>query len=425
MRAEQPAAHRLQLHVYIRFRPPLIADMTESARVILLVIDACGVGELPDADRFGDAGAATLPHVAIAVGGLAMPNCRRLGLGNIVPIEGVPPVTAPAACYGKMAERAAGKDSTAGHWELGGVIIEKPFPLFPDGFPGELVAEFERRAGVRTVGNVAASGTEIIERLGEHHLETGDLILYTSADSVFQLAAHEEIFSLDELYDICLKARRLLQGEYGVGRVIARPFVGQPGEFTRTTGRRDFSLEPPEDTVLDVLERSGRGVLAVGKIKDLYAGRGITTYVKTSDNDEVMHSLTDVTTNDRRHALIMANLVDFDMLWGHRNDEVGFARGLESFDQALPALLGALRKDDILIITADHGCDPTIKSSTDHTREYVPLLVYGNGIKTGVDLGTRETFADIAATISELFGLDHTFPGRSFLRAIMREDRNG
>jgi len=387
-------------------------------RVILIIIDACGVGELPDAAHYSDSGAATIPNTARAVSGLSMPNCQRLGLGNIVKIIGVPPNKSTIGCWGKMAEKSPGKDSTAGHWEIGGVILDKPFPLFPNGFPPELVREFERCANVKTIGNKAASGTEIIKELGQRHLETGEIILYTSADSVWQMAAHEDMYPLEKLYGICQVARVMLKGEYAVGRVIARPFIGTPGNFTRTAGRRDFSLEPPQDTILDLLVKKGLKTLAIGKIWDLFAGRGLTNKVKTVNNDEVMAAIIDFVKNDKSHAMAFANLVDFDMLWGHRRDAVGFAKGLEAFDHWLGDLLPLLREDDLLIITADHGCDPTYTKHTDHTREYVPLLVYGKKAKQGVDLGTRETFADVAATLGEIYVIEHSFPGQSFFGEI-------
>ena len=387
-------------------------------RGIILVIDACGVGELPDAADYGDIGSATIPNVAKAAGGLNMPNCQKLGLGNIVEIEGVPPAEKPAGSFGKMAQRAAGKDSTSGHWEMAGVVIENPLPTFPDGFPRALVERFEKVANVKTIGNVAASGTEIIERLGKDHLDSGAIILYTSADSVFQLAAHEDILAIERLYEICAIARVMLTGEFGVGRVIARPFIGEPGNFVRTARRRDFSLEPPSDTILDLLHKSGRKVLSIGKIYDLFVGRGIAEKIKTADNNEVMQNIIEAIENNSEHALIFANCVDFDEKWGHRNDEKNFARSLEEFDVQLGELLGKLCDDDLLIITADHGCDPTIKTSTDHSREYVPLLVYGKNAKAGINLGTRETFADIACTLAEVFELEHEFMGKSFLEFI-------
>lgn len=388
-------------------------------RVILIIIDACGVGELPDAAQYGDSGAATIPNVARAAGGLSMPNCRRLGLGNIVGITGVPPNKSPLGCWGKMAEKSPGKDSTTGHWEIGGIILSRPFPVFPGGFPPELVRKFERRANVKTIGNKTASGTEIIKELGQHHLDTGEIILYTSADSVWQMAAHEDVYPLKRQYELCEIARQVLTGEYAVARVIARPFIGPPGSFIRTAGRRDFSLEPPEDTILDLLVRKGLRPLAIGKIWDLFAGRGISSKVKAANNDEVMAAITDFVNNDKSHHMAFANLVDFDMLWGHRNDEAGFAEGLEAFDRQLGELLPLLREDDLLIITADHGCDPTYKKHTDHTREYVPLLVYSKKAKQGVNLGVRETFADVACTLGEIYGIERRFPGKSFYGEIV------
>lgn len=393
-------------------------SVVSDKRAIILILDACGVGELPDAARYGDAGSSTIPNVARAVGGLKMPNCQTLGLGNIVPIDGVPPASHPTGSFGKMIEQSPGKDSTTGHWELAGVILDQPFPVFPHGFPADLVSRFESAAGVRTIGNVAASGTEIIDRLGKEHLQSGALILYTSADSVFQLAAHESLYPPQRQYEICRIARDLCRGPYDVGRVIARPFVGEPGAFVRTPNRKDFSRFPPGDTLLDSLVSRGDRVLSIGKIYDLFAGRGISKAIKTANNGDVMEQLISAVTSDREHALIFANLVDFDQLWGHRNDEINFARSLEEFDVYLPDLLSALRSDDLLIITADHGCDPTIKTSTDHSREHVPLLVYGPKVRSGVSLGTRNTFADVASTLSEYFGLTARFPGRSFFGDI-------
>ncbi len=347
-----------------------------------------------------------------------MPICRALGLGNIVEIAGIAPVAAAHGSFGKMAEKSVGKDSTTGHWEIGGLVLSKPFPLFPNGFPPSLVAEFERRAGVKTIGNIPASGTEIIKELGERHMKTGEIILYTSADSVWQMAAHEDIYSREQLYEFCRIAREMLTGENAVARVIARPFTGTPGNFVRTEGRRDFSLEPPEETILDVLEREGYMTLAVGKIWDLFAGRGIKDKIKTANNDEVMDALIEHVKHDTEHALIFANLVDFDMLWGHRRNAEGFAKALMAFDEQLKDLLEVLHTHDLLIITADHGCDPTYTKHTDHTREYVPLLVYGKNARSNVDLETRQTFADVASTIAEIFELRHEFPGQSFLAEI-------
>jgi len=386
-------------------------------RVVIIVLDACGVGELPDAGRYGDIGAATIPNVAREFGGLTMPHCQKMGLGNIVPIAGIDKAAAPIACYGRMAEKSAGKDSTSGHWEIGGVILKQPFPVYPNGFPSKLVEKFEKNAGVKTIGNIPASGTEIIKTLGERHLKTGEIILYTSADSVFQLAAHEEIIPTEKLYEICRIARELLQGEHAVGRVIARPFIGQPGNFVRTTNRRDFSIEPPSDTILDRLYRQKIPTISIGKIYDLYAHRGFSKVVKAKNNGEVMNKMINELSRTE-YGLILSNLVDFDMLWGHRNDTESFGRGLEDFDHQLHELIGILNNDDLLIITADHGCDPTLKNSTDHTREYVPLLAYNKRIKKGSNLGARETFADIAQTLAEIFKIDYTFPGKSFLNEI-------
>jgi len=318
-----------------------------------------------------------------------------------------------------MMEKSPGKDSTTGHWEIGGVILPRPFPVFPDGFPPALVREFERRANVKTIGNKTASGTEIIKELGQRHLKTKEIILYTSADSVWQMAAHEDPYPLERQYELCRIARDMLTGEYAVARVIARPFVGPPANFTRTAGRRDFSLKPPQDTILDLMVNKGLKTVAIGKIWDLFAGRGISNKVKTVNNDEVMSAIIDFAKNDKSHDMAFANLVDFDMLWGHRNDEVGFAEGLEAFDRQLGNLLPSLTDKDLLIITADHGCDPTYKKHTDHTREYVPLLVYGKKAKGGIDLGTRETFADVACTVGEIYGIQHSFPGKSFCREIV------
>lgn len=388
-------------------------------RVIMIILDACGVGELPDADQYGDRGAATIPNVAVELGGLAMPNCESLGLGNIVPIKGIELTERPKACYGKMAEKSAGKDSTSGHWEIAGVILDEPFPVYPDGFPRDLVAEFERLANVKTIGNTPASGTEIIKQLGKRHVETGEIILYTSADSVLQLAAHEEIIPLERLYEICRIARGLLQGEHAIGRVIARPFIGEPGNFARTANRKDFSLEPPSDTILDKMHAKKIPTVAIGKIFDLYARRGFSKALKAKNNTEIMDKVIDEM-GITRYGLIFANLVDFDMLWGHRNDAESFGRGLENFDQRLGQLLADLGEDDLLIITADHGCDPTLKHSTDHTREYVPLLAYNNRIRRGIDLGIRETFSDIARTLAEIYDIDYTFPGKSFLKDLLQ-----
>ncbi len=389
-------------------------------RVIIIVADACGIGELPDASVYGDQGSSTIPNVAKAVGGLNLPNLQRMGLGSITAIQGVNPAQSPAGAFGKMAERSPGKDSTTGHWEMAGIILDAPFPVFPDGFPREIVDTFEKLAGVRTIGNFAASGTEIIERLGEEHMRTGAVILYTSADSVFQLAAHEEVIPVPELYRISEVARKMLTGPFDVGRVIARPFIGKPGSFERTSRRKDFSRLPLEPTMLDILHSADKLVLSIGKIYDLFAGQGISKAIKTANNRKVMQAVSDAIRSDRDHKLIFANCVDFDQLWGHRNDEVMFAKALEEFDADLGVLLPHLRPTDLLVITADHGCDPTQKHSTDHTREYVPLLVCGDLVRPGIDLGTRETFADLGATVCDLLEVTPTSAGHSFRTQIER-----
>lgn len=386
-------------------------------RVILIVLDACGAGELPDARAYGDTGSNTLGNVARAVGGLHLPHLERLGLGKIIPIEGVSPAVVAEGCYGKLAERSPGKDSTTGHWEIAGIFLEKPFPVYPHGFPPEVIGPFEQAVGRKVLGNKPASGTEILKELGAEHHRTGRPIVYTSADSVFQIAAHEEVIPLGELYQMCQTAREILAGDHAVGRVIARPFVGAtPENFKRTANRRDFSLPPPAPTVLDQLKAADYPVIAIGKIEDLFAGQGVTQAVHTRDNAEVMQAMTQAVAETGR-GLIFANLVDFDTIWGHRNDVPAFAGGLERFDRHLGELIPRLRPDDLLIITADHGCDPTTPS-TDHSREYVPLLVYGQRLKSDVNLGTRSSFADVGATIAEIFRLPGTGNGKSFWQEI-------
>jgi len=386
-------------------------------RCVVVVLDGLGVGELPDADQYGDRGSATLQNTARAVGGLRLANLQRLGLGNVVPVDGVPPAEAPAACFGRMAERSPGKDSTTGHWELMGVHLDRPFPTYPHGFPAEVMEAFERAIGTRTLGNRPASGTQIIEELGPEHLRTGYPIVYTSADSVFQIAAHEEVIPVDRLYEMCRIARGILQGPHAVSRVIARPFVGRPGAFVRTGRRRDFSLEPPRPTVLDRLVEAGYPVWAVGKVADLFSGRGITRSLPSRDDvDGVLQAARALAELDR--GLVFATLVDLDTKYGHRNDPAGYARNLEAIDGALPALLDALRPGDLFVLTADHGNDPTTPS-TDHSREYVPLLAGGPQLRAGVDLGVRETFSDVGATVAEALGVAWEGPGRSFLRELV------
>lgn len=386
-------------------------------RVTLIVLDSVGCGDAPDAAAYGDAGANTLSNISRVVGGLNLPNMGKLGLGNLTEIKGVPPTEAAVGVYGRLTEVSAGKDTTTGHWELAGVILDQPFPTYPQGFPAELMAAYEARIGRETLGNYPASGTEIIKELGEEHLRTGKPIVYTSADSVFQVAAHEEIIPIDELYHFCQVARDLLTGEHAVGRVIARPFVGQPGHFTRTERRKDFSLEPPGDTILDVVKAAGQDVMGVGKIEDIFAYRGLTMSNHTGNNmagvDAVVEFLALA-----KGGLIFANLVDFDALYGHRNDPQGYAEALAAFDRRLPEILQTLRDDDVLIITADHGNDPT-DASTDHSRERVPILVCGQPIKRNCRLGTRTSFSDVAATIADLLGVQWSGPGASFAQIIL------
>jgi phosphopentomutase len=387
-------------------------------RVVILVLDSVGVGALPDAAKYGDKGCNTLGNTARAVSGLNLPHLYRLGLGNIIAVEGVPAVGNPLASFGKMAEKSSGKDTTTGHWELAGLILNRSFPVYPDGFPPEVISTFEKQTGRKVLGNKAASGTAIIEELGPRHIETGFPIVYTSADSVFQIAAHEKIIPVAELYAICRIAREILVGEHAVGRVIARPFEGLPGSFRRTERRHDFSLTPPGKTVLDLLKENSINVTAVGKIKDIFDGKGISNSIHTKGNMDGVDQLLKIL-NSERNGLIFINLVDFDMLYGHRNDVRGYARALEKLDGRLPEIFNLMRDDDIIIFTADHGCDPTAPG-TDHTREYVPLLVYGRPVYGGINLGVRETFADMAATVADIFGFEFGV-GRSFWSQIRRK----
>ena len=389
--------------------------MTTFARAIVIVLDSVGVGELPDAARYGDQGSNTLGNIDRQVP-LLIPALRALGLGHIVELRGGLAEGEPAAAYGKMAERAPGKDSVTGHWELMGLVLDRPFPVFPNGFPAELVREFERRIGRRTLGNHAASGTVIIEELGAEHMRSGAPIVYTSADSVFQIAAHEAVIPVAELYRECRVAYELVVEGLGVGRVIARPFVGTPGQFHRTSNRRDFALPPTSDTVLDHAKASGLPVVAIGKIEDLFAGRGITDARHTKSDDEGMDQVERAMAEVDR-GLIIANLVDLDTLYAHRNDVQGYAANLERIDARITEVLARLRDDDLLVLTADHGNDPTT-ASTDHSREYVPLLVSGPRVKAGVNLGVRSTFADLGQTLASTFGLPSMPHGTSLLGEI-------
>ncbi len=388
------------------------------ARVIWIVLDSVGIGEMPDAAQYGDQGSDTLGHIAQHMAKhskLRLPNLCRLGLANIRPLDRLPPDAAPQGAYGRCALASPGKDTTTGHWEMAGIHLAKPFPVYPHGFPREIMDEFERRIGRATLGNKAASGTEIIEELGEEHMRTGSPIVYTSADSVFQVAAHEEVITLYELYKICETAREILRGKHEVGRVIARPFVGSPGAFTRTPNRHDYAVPPPKGMLLDRLKERGVEVFAIGKIFDVFLGRGIRDYEKTKSNADGMEKTLQAM-DSLASGMIFVNLVDFDQLYGHRNDVEGYARALEAVDDWLPSLEARLGPDDLLILTADHGCDPTTKS-TDHSREYVPLLVYGKRVRAGVDLGTRKTLSDIGQTVAENFGTSIVV-GESFLARI-------
>ena len=384
-------------------------------RVILIVLDSVGVGELPDASVYGDQGSNTLGNVARACQ-LSIPTLESLGIGRIVDIRRTPDVP-PRGAYGRMAERSPGKDSVTGHWEIAGLVLERPFPTFPHGFPPEVISEFERRIGRGSIGNSVASGTAIIEQLGDEHVRSGKPIVYTSADSVFQIAAHETTVPVDELYRWCEIAYELVGLGMGVGRVIARPFTGVSGSYTRTANRRDFALTPFAPTLLDVLTAHGLPVVAIGKIADLFADRGITKAVHTANDEEGMDAIEHaMETTDR--GLIFANLVDFDAQFGHRNDVEGYAANLQRFDRRLEQLLPRLERGDILMVTADHGNDPTTPS-TDHSREFVPVMVVGSAVKPDVDLGTRETYADLGQTIAELLGVPPLPNGTSFLSAVI------
>jgi phosphopentomutase len=383
-------------------------------RIIWIVLDSVGIGEMPDAAQYGDAGSDTLGHIAQSRK-LHLDNLCRLGLGNIRPLDRLPPDAAPSGSFGRCSLASPGKDTTTGHWEMAGIHLAKPFPVYPHGFPPEVMDDFERRIGRVTLGNKAASGTEILNELGEEHMRTGSPIVYTSADSVFQVAAHEEVITLYELYKICETAREILRGKHEVGRVIARPFIGSPGSFTRTPNRHDYAVPPPKGMLLDKLHERGVDVFAVGKIFDVFLGRGIGDYEKTKSNADGMEKTLQAM-DSLADGMIFVNLVDFDQNYGHRNDVEGYARALEAVDDWFPSLEARLRPDDLLILTADHGCDPTTPS-TDHSREYVPLLVYGKRARAGVDLGTRRTLSDIGQTVAENFGTAIA-TGESFLSRL-------
>ncbi|TSI10095.1 phosphopentomutase [Lysinibacillus sp. BW-2-10] len=386
-------------------------------KIHVVVMDSVGIGEAPDAEKFGDVGSDTLGHIAEEMNGLTMPNMEQLGLSNIREIKGIAKVDQPKAYYGMMQEASVGKDTMTGHWEIMGLNIDKPFKVYPNGFPAELIEKLEAKTGRKVIGNKPASGTGIIEELGKEHMETGAIIVYTSADPVLQIAAHEEIVPLDELYKICEIARELtLEPEFLVGRVIARPFIGTPGNFTRTSNRHDYALKPFGRTTMNELKDAGRDVIAIGKISDIFNGEGVTEAIRTKNNTDGMDRFAEVVRREF-HGISFLNLVDFDANFGHRRDPIGYGKALEEFDERLPEVLSALADDDLLMITADHGNDPTFPG-TDHTREYVPLIVYSPRFERGNELPLRETFADIAATIAENFNVSVPPFGTSFLSSL-------
>ena len=391
-------------------------------RVILIVLDSVGIGATPDAHKYGDTGSNTLANIAKKLRGLSIPNMESLGLGNIAPIQGVAVVTKPKAFYGKMAEASNAKDTTVGHWEIAGVITEKPFPTYPKGFPTEIIEPFKTAINRDILGNKTASGTEILKEYGDEQIRTGSPIIYTSIDSVFQIAACEETIPVETLYNICEKARAILTGKNNVGRVIARPFIKKNGGFLRTERRRDFSIEPPYPTLLDLAVKKKLPVIGIGKIGDLFAHRGLTEEIHIANNtDGIKKTIASI--KEESSGIIFTNLVDFDTKFGHRNDTEGYADALKNFDSYLPEIIEALQKDDILIITADHGCDPTT-SGTDHTREFVPILVYGRNLGTPGNLGVRSTFADIGASIVEYLNLDNVLSGKSFWKDICKTKKH-
>jgi phosphopentomutase len=387
-------------------------------RVILIVLDSVGVGELPDAAEFGDVGSNTLGHIAATLPGFDLPHLRAMGLGNLPGVQ-LKPVAAPTAAYGRAAEQSRGKDTITGHWEIAGLVPDMVFPYFPEGFPREIMDRFEAEIGTKTLGNYPESGTVIIDRHGEEHMRTGYPIVYTSSDSVFQIAMHEDVIPIERQYQICKIARDLLQGKWAVGRVIARPFTGTPGNFQRTANRHDYSIDPPSDTVLDYIFDAGKKVYGVGKIMDIFNGRGITGNKKSKDNQEGIDNTLAWMKLDFE-GLVFTNLVDFDMLFGHRRDVAGYGKCLQEFDARLPEILAAMRPDDVLILTADHGNDPTFKG-TDHTREYVPVLVQGQAVAGGRDLGTCATFADMGASILDMLNVRGETKGKSFWKEIGKE----
>lgn len=389
-----------------------------SKRVFIIVLDSFGVGFLPDADKFGDVGCNTLKSISTSKE-FSMPNMKRLGFFNIDGVDYLDGVDNPAASFGRSMEKSMGKDTTIGHWEIAGVTSADPLPTYPDGFPREVLDPFEEQTGRKVVCNKPYSGTQVLDDYGEHHMKTGDLIVYTSADSVFQVAAHEDIVPVEELYRYCEIARNILKGKHAVGRVIARPFVGEPGAFKRTSRRHDFSIKPPRKTVLDYIKDSGKECISIGKIFDIFAEQGLTESNRTVSNDDGMDKLMQMQGRDF-DGLCFLNLVDFDMAYGHRRNVDAYAQAATDFDGQIAAFMEGMRPDDLLIITADHGCDPAYTKHTDHTREYVPMLAYGPSVKAGVDLGTRYGFCDIAATVAEYLGVKADVEGNSFLSEISK-----
>lgn len=388
-----------------------------SKRVILVVLDSVGIGAMPDAGDYGDEGSNTLSNIAGQLGReLKIPNLIDLGISNIEGVKHLPKKSNSSGAFGRAMEVSAGKDTTTGHFEISGVTLDKAFPTYPSGFPQNIIAEFEKQTGTHILGNKPASGTEIIKELGDVHVKTGYPIVYTSADSVFQIAAHEDIISLEKLYEMCKAARNILTGEHGVSRVIARPFTGSSGNYKRTEGRKDYSLKPLKPTMMNFIKDAGLQVKAVGKIEDIFAGEGLTDSVHTTNNKDGMNQIITYM-KESFEGLIFANLVDFDMLYGHRNDVEGYGRALEEFDCKIPFIIEAMQSEDVLIITADHGCDPTT-SSTDHSREYIPIIVYGKNINC-INIGTRHSFSDIGKTICDLLGINATINGDSFKNLII------
>lgn len=386
-------------------------------RIIWIILDSVGIGELPDAELFGDKGSNTLENIAQATK-LDLPNLYKMGLGNINGVKHLVKEANPIGVYGKMAELSNGKDTTIGHWEMTGVYSPNPLPTYPNGFPEEIIKPFEEQTGRKILANKPASGTQIIDELGEEHMKTGKLIVYTSADSVFQIAAHEEVVPIDELYRYCEIARALLTNEHAVARVIARPFIGSPGSFKRTANRRDFSLMPPHKTILDLVKDAGKDVIGIGKIEDIFCGQGLTEAIHTKDNMDGVDQTLKYMQQDNK-GLIFTNLVEFDSSWGHRNDVEAYAKGLMDFDKRLPEIMNTMKDTDVLFINADHGCDPTTES-TDHSREYVPFIAWGKSLKEGINIGIRKTFADAGQTIAEIFSLSDLPNGESFYKDIIK-----